>query len=96
MLDDGSDLVMRTPAERAAIVAEAHHPGATVAGVALSHGIVASQLSSRRTIAKGKADRDKRHLSDFAEIIVATGSRCHFGADLASCFVTSGWNRASQ
>lgn len=51
MLDDESGLtgrkpVQRTAAERAAIVAESYGPGATVAGVARKHGIVASQLSS--------------------------------------------------
>ncbi|MCH2165050.1 MAG: transposase [Marinovum sp.] len=54
MLDEGSGLgrrkpQRRTPAERAAIVAEAYKPGATVAGVARRHGIVASQLSGWRT-----------------------------------------------
>jgi transposase len=75
MLDEGSGLgrrkpVRRTPAERSAIVAETYQPGATVAGVAQRHGIVASQLSSWRTIAKGQSDRDKRHGSDFAAITV--------------------------
>ena len=65
MLDDGSDLVRRKPvrrrpAERSAIVAETYQPGATVAGVAQRHGIVASQLSTWRTVEKSKADRDKR------------------------------------
>jgi transposase len=73
MLDERSDLGRRKPvrraaAERSAIVAETHQPGATVAGVAHRHGIVASQLSSWRTVAKRNADRDKRHGSDFAEI----------------------------
>jgi hypothetical protein len=75
MLDEGSDLVRRkpvrrTPAERLAIVAETYQPGATVAGVARRHGIVAAQLSSWRTVEKRKADRDKRHGSGFAEITV--------------------------
>jgi transposase len=48
------DPVRRTPAERAAIVAETYEPGATVAGVARKHGIVASQLSTWRTAAKRK------------------------------------------
>lgn len=47
MLDDGSvavgrKAVRRTAAERAAIVAESYESGATVAGVARKHGIVAS------------------------------------------------------
>jgi transposase len=75
MLDEGSGLgrrkpVRRAPAERSAIVAETYQPGATVAGVARRHGIVASQLSSWRTVEKRKADRDKRHGSGFAEITV--------------------------
>ncbi|MFT4743733.1 MAG: hypothetical protein ACI91Z_001710 [Yoonia sp.] len=75
MLDERSDLGRRKPvrraaAERSAIVAETYQPGATVAGVAHRHGIVASQLSSWRTVAKRNADRDKRHGSDFAEITV--------------------------
>ncbi len=65
MLDEGSGLgrrkpVRRTPAERSAIVAETYDPGATVAGVGHRHGIVASQLSSWRTVAKRNADRDNR------------------------------------
>ena len=75
MLDDGNSLgrrkpVRRTPAERSAIVAETYQPGATVAGVAQRHGIVASQLSSWRTVAKSQSDQDKRHGSDFAAITV--------------------------
>jgi transposase len=75
MLDDGNDLarrkpVRRTVAERSAIVAETYRPGATVAGVARRHGIVASQLSSWRSIAKSKADQDKQRGSGFAEITV--------------------------
>ena len=75
MLDEGGDLVRRkpvrrTPAERSAIVAETYQPGATVAGVAQRHGIVASQLSCWRTIAKGGSHRDVRHGSGFAEITV--------------------------
>lgn len=63
MLDDGTvaarrDPVRRTPAERAAIVAETYEPGATVAGVARKHGIVASQLSTWRTAAKRKSSHD--------------------------------------
>ena len=51
MLDDGDGLerrkpVLRTPEERASIVAQTYEPGATVCGVANKHGIVASQLSS--------------------------------------------------
>ena len=75
MHDEGSDFVRRKPvrrtrAERLAIVAETYQPGATVAGVARRHGIVASQLSSWRTVAKRQSDRDKRHGSGFAEITV--------------------------
>ncbi|MGB7241529.1 MAG: transposase [Sulfitobacter sp.] len=60
MLDDGSGLGRdkphrRTAAERAVIVAESFEPGATVAGVARRHGIVASQLSTWRTAAKRKS-----------------------------------------
>ena len=51
MLDGGIGLGRRkqhrrTVAERAAIVAETYKLGATVAGVAQRHGIVASQLST--------------------------------------------------
>jgi transposase len=79
MLDDGSDLVRRKPvrrrpAERSAIVAETYQPGATVAGVAQRHGIVASQLSTWRTVEKSKADRDKRRGSGFAEITVVANA----------------------
>lgn len=75
MLEDGSGLgrrkpVRRTPAERAAIVAETYQPGATVAGVARKHGIVAPQLSSWRTTTKRKADRDDGRVSGFAELSV--------------------------
>jgi transposase len=75
MLDDGNGLarrkpVRRTVAERSAIVAETYRPDATVAGVARRHGIVASQLSSWRTIAKGNAERAKRRGSGFAEVTV--------------------------
>lgn len=75
MLDDGTGLVRRKPvkrtaAERSAIVAETYQSGATVAGVARRHGIVASQLSSWRTLAKGQSHRDKRQVSDFAAIAV--------------------------
>jgi transposase len=73
MLDDGSNLgrrkkVHRTTAGRAAIVAESYEPGATVGGVALRHGIVASQLSSWRTTARRKVDRDTGPNPAFAEI----------------------------
>ena len=59
MLDDGTGFaggkpMRRTAAQRAAIVAETYERGATVAGVALRHGIVASQLSTWRTAAKRK------------------------------------------
>ena len=65
MLDDGIGLVRRkqrrwTAAERAVIVAESYEPGATVAGVAVRYGIVASQLSTWRTAAKRKAEADGR------------------------------------
>ena len=61
MLDEGSGLGrrkrhVRTAAERATIVAESYEPGATVAGVARRHGIVASQLSTWRTAAKRETD----------------------------------------
>jgi transposase len=63
MLDDGIGFgrrkpYLRTAAERAAIVAESFEPGATVAGVARRHGIVASQLSTWRTAAKRKSGED--------------------------------------
>jgi transposase len=63
MLDDGIGLGRRkqhrrTAAERAAIVVESYEPGATVAGVAYKHGIVASQLSTWRTAAKRESLRD--------------------------------------
>ena len=53
MLDDGAAVesrkaVRRTPAERAAIVAETYHSGATVAGVAHKHGLAAAPLSMWR------------------------------------------------
>jgi transposase len=51
-------------------VAETYQPGATVAGIARRYGVVASQLSYWRTVAKHKADRDKRRVSGFAEITV--------------------------
>lgn len=80
MLDDGNGLVRRkpvrrkpvrrTPAERSAIVAETYQPGATVAGVAQRHGIIASQLSSWRTVETVKAQRAKRRGASFAEITV--------------------------
>lgn len=75
MLDDGNGLergkpVRRTAAERAWIVAETYQPGATVAGVAQRHGIVASQLSGWRTAAKRKAERDKGSGLAFAELSV--------------------------
>ena len=75
MLDDGNGLVRRkpqrrTPAERAAIVAETYKPGATVAGVARRHGIVASQLSGWRTAMRRKTERDKGSGTSFAELSV--------------------------
>ena len=45
-------LNVRTPEERAAIVAESFAPGATVAGVARRHGIQPNLLSSWRTASK--------------------------------------------
>jgi transposase len=73
MLDDGSDFgrrkkVYRTTAERTAIVAESYEPGATVGGVARRHGIVASQLSSWRTVSRRKEDQDKGPKPAFSEI----------------------------
>ena len=62
--------VFRTAEERALIVAETYKPGATVAGVASMHAIVASQLSAWRTAARRKADRGECHVSDFASISV--------------------------
>ena len=75
MLDEGSGLVRRkpqrrTPGERASIVAETYELGATVAGVAQRHGIVASQLSGWRTAAKRKAERGKSSGPVFAELSV--------------------------
>jgi transposase len=43
-------------------------PGATVGGVARRHGIVASQLSSWRTLSRRKEDQDKGPNPAFAEI----------------------------
>jgi transposase len=48
----------RSAADRAAIVTESFEPGATVAGVARRHGVVASQLSTWRTAAKRKSGQD--------------------------------------
>ena len=75
MFDDGNGLerrkpVRRTAAERAAIVAETYKLGATVAGVARRHGIVASQLSGWRTALRRKAERDKSSGPAFAEVSV--------------------------
>jgi len=75
MLDEGSGLVRRKPqrrtaAERAAIVAETYKPGATVAGVARRHGLVASQLSGWRTALRRQEERDKGSSSSFAELSV--------------------------
>ena len=77
MLDEGSGLLRRQPqrrtaAERAAIVAETYEPGATVAGVARRHGIVASQLSGWRTALRRKTERDKGSGPAFAELSVLT------------------------
>lgn len=60
--------VRRSAAERAAIVAESFEPGATVAGVARKHGIVASQLSTWRTAAKRKKVAD--HSPAFVDLSV--------------------------
>ena len=73
MLDDGSGLgrrkaARRSAAERAAIVAETYRPGATVAGVARRHGIVASQLSTWRTAAKRRRVQDSSQA--FADLSV--------------------------
>jgi transposase len=73
MLDGGSGLGRRkqrrrTPAERTRIVAESYEPGATVAGVARRHGIVASQLSTWRTAAKRQMEAD--HRPAFADLSV--------------------------
>lgn len=73
MLDDRSGSGRRKPvrwasAERAAIMAETYQPVTTVAEVARKHGIVASQLSSWRTMGKRKGARDKGHKSAFTEI----------------------------
>jgi hypothetical protein len=62
--------VKRAPAERSAIVVETYQSGATVAGFARRPRIVASQLSSWRTVEKRKADRHKRRGSGFADITV--------------------------
>lgn len=51
--------VRRSAADRAAIIAESYEPGATVAGVAYKHGIVASQLSTWRTAAKRQMEADQ-------------------------------------
>jgi transposase len=74
--DDGfgrRELVQRTAAERAAIVAETYAAGATVAGVAARHGIQPSQLSAWRSAARKKA-ADKVAVADqplgFAEVTV--------------------------
>jgi transposase len=73
MLDGGTGLGRckphrRTAAERAAIVAESYEPGATVAGVARKHGIVASQLSTWRTAVKRKTGQDS--IPAFADLSV--------------------------
>ncbi|MCH9847276.1 MAG: transposase [Betaproteobacteria bacterium] len=75
MLDDGTvpesrKAVRRTPAERAAIVAETYQPGATVAGVAHEHAIAASQLSSWRTAAKRLSGMEKASAQSFTAIAV--------------------------
>ena len=60
MLDDGPGIgrrkkVYRTPAERAAIVAESYVAGETVSSVAQRHEIAPSQLSIWRSAARAKA-----------------------------------------
>jgi len=82
MLDDGNELgrrkpVLRTPAERAAIVAETHQPGATVAGVAHKHAIAASQLSTWRTAAKRRAGMENASSQSFAAITVVPDGSSH-------------------
>ena len=62
--------VRRSSAERAAIVAESYEPGATVAGVAGRHGIVASQLSSWRSAVRAKASAGNGGVQ-FAEVAVS-------------------------
>lgn len=68
----GKRKVRRSAGERAAIVAESYEPGATVAGVARRHGIVASQLSSWRSAARAKAS-DVNGGVQFAEVAVSPG-----------------------
>lgn len=75
MLDDTTGFerrkkVHRTPVERAAIVAQTYEPGATVAGVARKHGIIASQLSTWRTAARRRAAAESVSSQSFAEIAV--------------------------
>ena len=76
-----------TAAERAAIVAESYKPGATVAGVARRHGIVASQLSGWRSAARAKASGGHGGVQ-FAEVAVSSGSLrasrvAHDGVEIA-------------
>ena len=92
MLDEGSGLVRRkrhrrTAAERAVIVAESYEPGATVAGVARRHGVVASQLSGWRSAARAKAS-DGIGGVQFAEVAVSPGgfgvpAVAHDGVEIA-------------
>lgn len=87
MLDDGNDLVRRkpvrrTPAERSAIVAETYQAGATVSGVAQRHVIVASQLSSWRTVERVKTERAKRRGPGFAEITVVADAVAFDGIEV--------------
>lgn len=82
MLDDGTvaesrKAVRRTPAERARIVSETYQPGATVAGVARKHGIVASQLSTWRTAAKRRAGMENAGSQSFAAITVVPDGSSH-------------------
>lgn len=83
----GKRKVRRSAAERAAIVAESYEPGATVAGVARRHGIVASQLSSWRSAARAKASGGHGSVQ-FAEVAVSPGgfgtpSVAHDGVEIA-------------
>lgn len=95
MLDDGTvaarrDPVRRTPAQRAAIVAETYELGATVAGVARRHGIVASQLSSWRTAAKRKVSKPAPSPQRFAEIaVLPSGPVLHFDGVEVVCGAVS-------
>ena len=93
MLDDGNGLERRkpqrrTPAERASIVAERYKPGATVAGVAQRHGIVASQLSSWRTAAKRKTASDNRLAFADLSVMVDALPAPFDGIEIVCCAVS--------